>query len=124
MNISGIVIHGKKLGRTIGFPTANINIDNSDIIISTQTGIYAIKIEIDKVWYNGVANYGYRPTVNVVNIPLLEVYIFDFNQNIYDKHVSVSFIEFIRSEKKFDSLELMIDQIKLDCINAKKLLNI
>ncbi len=112
--ISGRVIHGKKLGRTIGFPTINISV-NHKLAIS---GIYAVQVGCQGNIYNGVASIGFRPTVQGKN-RLLEVYIFDFQQQIYGEHVKVIFLHFIRYEEKFESVDIMLDQIKTDEKAAK-----
>jgi len=107
--ISGRVQHGKKLGRTIGFPTINIALPH-DVVVN---GVYVVSIEINDVFYTGVASVGLRPTV-CGKIRLLEVYIFKFNQQIYGEHVKVTFLNYLRSEIKFDSVMNMMEQIKLD----------
>jgi riboflavin kinase/FMN adenylyltransferase len=107
--ISGRILHGKKLGRTIGYPTINIGI-NHKLAIS---GIYVVQVEHNNRVYFGVASIGTRPTVQGID-RLLEVYIFEFRQQIYGEHVKVIFLHFLRSEEKFESVELMLNQIKAD----------
>ena len=108
--VSGIVIKGKKIGRKIGFPTANIKIFNQ---IKPLFGVYAVKIICNKRTYNGIANYGVRPTFGKSE-PVLEVNIFGKSHNFYNKNVKVSFIDFIRKEKKFENSKMLIRQIKKD----------
>lgn len=113
--VSGIVIKGKKIGRKIGFPTANIKIFNQ---IKPLFGVYAVKIICNKRTYNGIANYGVRPTFGKSE-PVLEVNIFGKSHNFYNKNVKVSFIDFIRKEKKFENSKMLIRQIKKDIKVAK-----
>jgi len=115
-SMSGRVIHGDEKGRTIGFPTANIPIKR---ITSPINGVFAVKISIENGSEKfGVANIGHRPTVNGTRTQL-EVYIFDFAQNIYGKHLKVSFYEKLRNEMKFDSFDALKNQIQQDAENAK-----
>ena len=107
------------MGRQIGFPTCNIDI--GDYIIS-KPGVYSVKVKIGKnnKKYNGIANIGYRPTFNQKKL-LLEVNIFNFNRNLYNKKLIVKFIKFIRGEKKFKGIDQLRKQIKLDLQIAKKI---
>ena len=113
--VSGIVIKGNKIGRRIGFPTANVKIFNQ---IKPLFGVYAVKIIYNKSTYNGIANYGVRPTFGKSE-PVLEVNIFGKNHNFYNKNVKVLFIDFIRKEKKFENSKMLIRQIKKDIKFAK-----
>ena len=115
-SINGKVIRGKRRGRTIGFPTCNIKM--KDYIIP-KIGVYSVVAELNKLKKRGIANLGYRPTFNGQNL-LLEVNIFGINKNLYNKKISVSFIKYIRAERKFKSLEDLKKQIKVDIIQAKK----
>ncbi len=114
-NICGKIIHGKQLGRTIDFPTINISIKRET---SPVLGVFAVTVVIDKSRYQGVANIGSRPTVNGKGV-LLEVYIFNFNKDVYGKTADVVFEKKIRDEEKFDSFDELKQQIKLDANNAK-----
>ena len=118
-NISGKVIHGRQLGRTIDFPTINIPIKRR---ISPVLGVFAVQVVIAGKTHNGVCNIGKRPTVNGENI-LLEVFLFNFNQDIYGAQCNVIFKLQIRNEKKFDSFELLKQQIKHDVETAKIIFN-
>ncbi len=110
------VVEGLKIGRTLGYPTANLFICNSKKIIP-KTGIYAVILFIDNKQYEGVLSIGYRPTIDIPEHSLsIEVYIFDFNDNLYGKDVRVYFIERIRDEEK--------EQIANDVLIAKRLLKI
>ena len=113
--IEGKVIKGKKRGRTIGFPTCNMKLN--DYIIP-RLGVYAVKIKGPTFNKKGIANIGYRPTFNGQNL-LLETNIFGINKNLYNKELSISFNKFIRPEKKFKNLEHLKKQIKIDLKKTK-----
>lgn len=116
--ITGVVQHGDKRGRTIGFPTANIRLKQQ---IAPPNGVYAVRISGLDQEYSGVANIGQRPTVDGTKY-LLEVHIFDFNQDIYQKKIRIHLIEFIRPETKFDGLDALKAQIHKDSEIAKAIL--
>lgn len=113
--MQGRVVHGDKRGRLIGFPTANIYLHRT---VTPVSGVYAVKMHgIDKMPRQGVANVGIRPTVSGTR-SLLEVHLFDFNREIYGKHVTVEFCKKIRDEKKFENLDLLKEQIWKDAAEA------
>ena len=116
--IEGSVKKGRQMGKKIGFPTCNLNIQN---YVLAKLGVYAVKIHIknQKKLLNGIANLGYRPTFNQKKI-LLEVNIFNYNKNLYSKVINVEFIKFIRGEKKFSGIDKLKKQINLDIKVAKK----
>ena len=116
--IEGKVERGRMLGKKIGFPTCNIDIE--DYVIA-KPGVYAVKVLTNnmKKAYKGIANLGYRPTFRQKKI-LLEVNLFNFSGNLYNKKLSVEFLKFIRGEKKFKSIEKLRNQIKKDILIAKK----
>ena len=117
-SIEGVVEKGRNMGKKIGFPTCNIDIKN---YIIARPGVYAVKVNIpnnNKI-SKGIANLGYRPTFNQKKI-LLEVNIFNFSRNLYNKKLTVEFIKFIRSEKKFKGIDQLKKQIKLDLKSAKR----
>jgi len=114
--IVGKVIKGEKRGRKIGFPTCNVELSNYTI---PKLGVYSVTVETNSFKKRGIANIGYRPTFNGQNL-LLEVNIFGINKNLYNKEIRVNFINFIRPEKKFEGLEQLKKQIKIDIIQAKK----
>ena len=118
-SIDGKVNVGRKMGRKIGFPTCNIKLN--DYVIA-KPGVYAVNILINKnkKLLRGIANLGYRPTFNQKEI-LLEVHIFNFSRNLYNKHLTIEFIDFIRKEKKFKNINQLKKQINLDIRKAKKL---
>ena len=118
-SIEGTVIKGRQMGKKIGFPTCNINLGN---YVIAKTGVYAVRvlIEKNKKILKGIANLGYRPTFGQKEI-LLEVNIFNFKKNLYNKKLTVEFLKFIRGEKKFKGINQLRKQIKLDIRIAKKI---
>ncbi|MDP8034048.1 bifunctional riboflavin kinase/FAD synthetase [Pasteurella atlantica] len=116
-SIRGRVVHGKKLGRTINFPTANIMLDRFVVPIH---GVYAVKVNLNGQKLQGIANVGNRPTINGTTA-LLEVHIFDFNQFIYGKSMEVIFLKKIRSEVKFSSFGNLKKQIQKDVKQVRKI---
>ena len=116
--IEGRVEKGRRVGGKIGFATCNIDIGN---YIISKPGVYSVKVKLDNVKskINGIANLGFRPTFNQNKI-LLEVNLFNFNRNIYNKKLAVEFIKFIRREKKFKSIKQLTNQIKKDIRIAKR----
>ena len=117
--IFGIVQEGRRLGRTIGFPTANLYLDG---LVHPRYGVYAVNVECNGERYSGVANFGRRPTVGS-DKPLLEVHIIGFSSDVYDTRISVEFIEFIRPEKKFENVDALTEQIALDRKRASEILD-
>ena len=117
-SIEGTVEKGRMMGKKIGFPTCNIDIKN---YILAKTGVYAVKVNVKKnrKIYGGIANLGYRPTFNQKKL-LLEVNLFNFSGNLYNKKLSVEFLKFIRGEKKFNGIDDLRNQIKRDLLIAKK----
>nr|WP_239094310.1 bifunctional riboflavin kinase/FAD synthetase [Bacillus sp. B15-48] len=111
---SGVVSHGDKRGRTIGFPTANVAI--SEEYILPPTGVYATRIKVDRKWHTGVCNLGYKPTFNndSPNNPTIEVHIFDFSEQIYGKTVVVEWHKKLRDEQKFPGINELVAQIEQD----------
>jgi riboflavin kinase / FMN adenylyltransferase len=116
--ITGIVVHGRKEGRKIGFPTANIQskINLKDL----DQGIYASRIKVLGQWYISATSYGNAPVFDFWQV-VLETHILDFDMDIYDQEVELELIEFIRPLMKFDSLESLIEQINNDCDSARAL---
>ena len=109
-SIAGRVANGKKLGRTIGFPTANLMLNRLVVPIH---GVYAVRVETKTGVFQGIANVGNRPTINGTK-PLLEVHIFDFNRSIYGEAIEVRFIKKLRNEVKFSNFEALKRQIEKD----------
>jgi riboflavin kinase/FMN adenylyltransferase len=116
--VSGTVVHGDGRGRTIGFPTANLELH--DPYVAPKLGVYAITAWLDGVAYNGVLNHGMKPTFNKSEIkPVMEANLFDFDRDIYGKEIRVQFKAFIRSEQKFGSIDQLISQIAADAAQAR-----
>ena len=118
--INGVVLRGNQLGRTLGFHTANINLNN---YIHPKIGVYVVKATLNGTTYNGVANFGLKPTVDNLKVPLLEVHIFDFLQDIYDNILNVEFLHFLRGEAKFNGLNELKNAIMQDSTKAKEYFN-
>lgn len=120
-SITGKVVVGQQLGRTLGFPTANIQLRRNR---SALSGVYAVEVEgLGDTTVKGVANIGVRPTVNTTITAILEVHLLDFNADIYGKTLRVIFREKIRDEKKFASLDELKDNIQRDVDSAKTYFN-
>ena len=117
-SIEGKVQKGKQLGKKIGFPTANIDI--KDYVLACP-GVYAVRVKTNNKFQiiKGIANLGYRPTFKGKKI-LLEVHLFNFSGNLYNKDLTVEFLKFIRKEKKFKNINQLRKQIKIDLLIAKK----
>jgi len=111
--LSGTVIEGKKLGRTINIPTANIKVDDEDKLIPAN-GVYCVNVNINDRTYKGVLNIGTNPTTDIDNSQKIEVHILNFNENIYHQKIQVSFLKKVRDEKKYDSIESLKNQILQD----------
>lgn len=109
---TGIVVKGKQLGRTIGFPTANIHI-KEDYKLIPKNGVYLVKSLLNQKIIYGVMNIGTRPTVNGEN-KTIEVHFIDFDQNLYDQEITLEVLDFVRDEQKFDSIEALKNQIQKD----------
>ena len=112
--VPGMVVHGDKRGRTMGFPTANVQAMEG--CFTPATGVYAVKILVQNEWHNGVCNVGYKPTFNNPENKQLsiEVHILDFDKNIYGEEVTVGWYKRIRSERKFNGIDELIAQIDRD----------
>lgn len=123
-SISGEVIQGNQIGRTIGFPTANINVkDTYKNKLIPKQGVYAVLIKCKENNYRGMANIGYRPTLKLEKHELTtEVYIFNFSKKIYGERLSIYFVERIRDEVKFDGLEQLKEQLEKDESRSLQLL--
>lgn len=118
--ISGRIIEGDKRGRTIGFPTANIKIDDQEKMIPAD-GVYAVTVLLHTEQFKGMMNIGYRPTVSGT-FRSVEVNIFDFSQEIYGETLKVNVHHFIRSEQRFPSLDALKSQLNQDKVTATRML--
>ncbi len=116
--IVGKVEKGRQIGKKIGFPTCNIDI--KDYVLA-KPGVYVVRVykKNQNSYFKGIANLGYRPTFNQKKL-LLEVHLFNFSGNLYNKYLSVEFVRFIRNEKKFKNTKQLKKQIKSDLLIAKK----
>lgn len=110
--LTGIIIKGKQLGRTIGFPTANLKIEENYKLIP-QNGVYIVKSIINEQTVFGMMNIGFNPTVDGQK-QSIEIHYFDFNADLYNQKISVSILHRIRSEQKFESVELLKEQLEKD----------
>jgi len=119
--LEGTVVHGDHRGRTIGYPTANIK-PSSEHKLLPGNGVYLVNSIINGRREFGMANIGLRPTFTNNHEPILEVFFYDFNEDIYGKELSISFLKFIREEKKFPSIEAFLKQLKLDEIFCRKII--
>lgn len=120
--VAGKVVQGAQLGRTLGYPTANIVPDEPEQIIPAN-GVYAVRVIVHETIRGGMLNIGIRPTVSSVAVRHIEAHIFDFNDNIYGKSIEIEFVEHIRPEEKFASLEALKARLVLDEQQAKAILS-
>jgi riboflavin kinase/FMN adenylyltransferase len=120
-SISGSVLHGNKLGRTIGFPTANIVISDQHKLIPSD-GVYAVIVRIGNKLHKGMLNSGYRPTVNGKSHSI-EVHIFDFNEDIYNQFITIEYVDKLRDEIKFDSIDSLKNQLEKDKLRTITILS-
>ena len=111
-SLTGKVIDGFKVGRKIGFPTANISLESSDKLIPNW-GVYAVRVLWNKLTYKGMLNIGTRPTLNGTKVSI-EVHILDFYEDIYNQTIEIEFLKKIRDEQKFKSVDELIEQLKKD----------
>ena len=119
--LTGTVIKGKQLGNTIGFPTANLKIEENDKLIP-KNGVYVVKSSLNQKTIFGMMNIGFNPTVAGEQLSI-EVHYFDFDANLYNQEIRVSILEYLRPEKKFDSVTLLKDQLTKDMDSALDYLN-
>lgn len=120
--IDGPVIHGEKRGRLLGYPTANMSMDGLHL---PKFGVYAVTVDVlsgpDAGRYRGVSSLGVRPMFGE-NAPNLETYIFDFEGDLYDTHLSVGLVSFLRGEARFETLDALIEQMDRDSSQAREIL--
>lgn len=119
-SLTGIVLKGKQLGRTIGFPTANLKIAE-DFKLIPQNGVYIVKSIINQRIIFGMMNIGFNPTVEGENLSI-EIHYFDFDGDLYEQHVTVSLLHYLRPEQKFESVSFLKKQLDKDDINARNYL--
>ena len=116
--LSGLVVKGKKLGSKIGFPTANLQLNND--LYLPKFGVYEISCKVNGNLFNGILNIGITPTVLNSKKVKIEAHLFNFNENIYDKNIVIQLKKFIREEIKFNSIDDLIKQINIDISSVKK----
>lgn len=120
--IKGKVIDGNKMGRTIGFPTANIKVDEWYKLIPAK-GVYAVKVKLNGNTFDGMLNIGTRPTLNGNDNETIEVNIFNFEEDIYNEEIQIEFYEKIRNEQKFGELSALKEQLEIDKQKVIQILN-
>ena len=120
-SLQGRVVSGQKLGRKLGFPTANLDINFYKLL---PLGVFAVKVRVGRHFYRGICNIGFRPTVNTIHsfIPLTEVHILDFHRSIYGRNIEVYFYDKIRGETKFDGLDSLKAQLTRDKQSARQMI--
>jgi len=119
-SVSGKVVKGKQLGKQLGYPTANIEVEDKEKLIP-KDGIYAVQVKIENQVFGGMLSIGYNPTVNGTD-KTIEVHIFNFDNEIYGMNIEVFFVEYLRNEEKFSSLDELIKQLHLDKENSLQIL--
>lgn len=119
-SISGEVVAGNKIGRNIGYPTANLKPNSLHKLIPSQ-GVYSSYIELEGKTWKGMTNIGFRPTLDAKNLTI-ETHIFDFDSDVYGKEISVSFVNRLREERRFSGLEALKKQLEMDKMEAYSLL--
>lgn len=119
-SLTGTIVKGRQLGRTIGFPTANLQVDDPVKLIPAN-GVYAVDVEQGGQTYGGMLNIGFRPTV-AGDHQTIETYIFDFDKDIYGEHMTLRFRAFLRPEQKFNGLPALVEQLQQDEQQARALL--
>lgn len=117
--LRGVVVHGDHRGRELGFPTANLEIPDRKLI--PANGIYAVRVRLGDEWLDGAASVGVRPTFGGGR-RLVEIYLIDFSRWIYGEELEVFFVERLRDEEKFNSVQALLDQMQLDVQNARAIL--
>lgn len=120
--LNGTIVKGKQLGRTIGFPTANIHIEEEYKLIP-KIGVYVVKALVNEETVFGMMNIGFNPTVNGEK-QTIEVHLFDFDKDIYDQNIEVSLLHYIREEQKFSSVDALKEQLNLDKTVALDFVNL
>ncbi|MDR2858886.1 MAG: bifunctional riboflavin kinase/FAD synthetase [Mediterranea sp.] len=120
-SLTGTVVDGYKVGRAIGFPTANIRVEDSGKLIPGD-GVYAVRVAVNGHSFTGMLNIGRRPTINNGTYRSIEVHILHFQADIYNYPIHISFVQRIRSEEKFDSIEQLIAQLRKDASEVELLL--
>ncbi|MCF0172955.1 MAG: riboflavin biosynthesis protein RibF [Bacteroidales bacterium] len=121
-SLSGVVVAGNGIGRSLNFPTANMKL-YEPLKLVPANGVYAVRVLSEGKWYEGVCNIGQRPTIGDGRGIVIETHILDFNEDIYGLDIKVEFVEKLRDECKFDSLQLLCDQLRRDVVKAREVLS-
>ena len=119
---SGKIIYGNGLGKTLGYPTANIEIENEDKIIPAN-GVYAVICQLENELIHGIMNIGFKPSIEENKIKTIEIHLFEFDKNIYDRYLKIKVLNRIRDEVKFSSIEKLKIQISKDINEAQNIIN-
>ena len=119
IKITGEVCGGNKIGRLLGYPTANIVVGDEPKI---KNGVYAARVEVEGKWYDAMAYLGVKPTISGDGARVLEANIFGFDRNIYDLTITVKLLEFIRDEKRFASFDILSAQLDNDKKTVEEIL--
>ena len=119
--LTGVVVKGNQLGRKIGFPTANLIPGKEDDLL-LKKGVYAVRIKVNQIVFDGMANIGIRPTLDQHDLTI-EAHLFDFSEDIYGETITIFFHEFIRQERKFSGLEELKSQLEKDKMTIRKILS-
>ena len=120
--LQGTVVGGYQVGRSIGFPTANLHVDCPDKLVPAD-GVYAVKVQLGDACYGGMLSIGLRPTLNNGTDRSIEVHIFDFKDDIYNQSMRISFVRRTRNELKFASMDQLVEQLHRDETEIRRLLN-
>ncbi len=120
--LTGTVVHGNKLGKSIGYPTANIDVRNEHKLIPAN-GVYAVEVEIQGENFGGMLNIGSKPTVSSEQEQSIEVHVFEFEKDVYGEEIKVNFKKRIRSERKFKNVKALTTQLGVDKLSALEILN-
>ena len=118
--LGGHVVEGNKIGRTLGYPTANLRVANQEKVIPGQ-GVYVAMVQVEGQWHQSMVNIGIRPTLDMENVTI-EAHLFNFNQDIYGQWITIGFLARIRDEMRFSSLAALKNQLDQDRENAQKVL--
>ena len=121
--LNGTVVNGFRVGHRMGYPTANLQVNDPDKLVPAR-GVYAVKAEVDGKPYNGMLNIGCRPTLDNGDNRTIETHLFDFNADIYHHPMRLSFVQRIRPERKFDSIEALTAQLHRDAATTRALLSV
>jgi len=121
-SLSGDVVKGDQIGRTLGFPTANIKVPEAYKLLPGD-GVYAVRVKLDDRLLNGMLNIGNRPTISKNGEKRIEVHLFDFDEDIYNRPLKIEFVDWLREDIQYNSLDELVEQLKKDAAQARLLLS-